>query len=98
MANHQISFVRTLGKGQKSHACNPSHDGEVADVDDDAFGSAFDGVGREEGQVLGLQRVFVSELRRPGLRFRLTGEGRIVHLEKMQQNSRNSSPGLELSS
>ena len=59
----QEHLTRVRISDKKYHACNPSHDGEVADVDDDAFGSAFDGVGREEGQVLGFQRVFMSELR-----------------------------------
>ena len=78
----------------ESLACNPAHDGEVADVDDDAFGGALDGVGGEEGQVLGLQRVFVSELRRSGLRFGLARERRIVHLEKTKPNFSYSSPRL----
>ena len=41
----------------------------------------FDSVGREESQVLGLERVVVGELGVAGLRFRLAGERRVVHLE-----------------
>ena len=58
----------------RSLACNPSHDGEVPDVDDDALGRALDGVGREESQVFSLQGIVVGELRRSGLRFGLAGE------------------------
>ena len=80
-----VRICQKTSHGSDSLACNPAHDGEVADVDDDAFGGALDGVGGEEGQVLGLQRVFVSELRRSGLRFGLARERRVVHLERQNQ-------------
>ena len=43
-------------------------------------GLTLDGVGGEECQVLGLQRVFGSELGAAALRLRLSGERRVVHL------------------
>ena len=42
----------------------------------------FHSVGGEEGQVFGLERVFVGELGSPGLGLRLSGQGGVVHLYK----------------
>jgi len=41
----------------------------------------FDGIGREESQVLSLQWVFVSELWASGLRLGFSRERRVVHFE-----------------
>ena len=41
----------------------------------------FNGIGGEEGQVLGLERVVVGELGVAALRLRLAGQRRVVHLE-----------------
>ena len=57
-----------------------THDRRVADVNDDAFGGALDGVRRKESQVLRLQWVLVGEFRSQCLRLRLAGERRIVDL------------------
>lgn len=51
-------------------------------------------VGGEEGDVPGLQRVFVGEVRRPGLRFRLAGEGGVIHLPGRE--SRRCAEGARL--
>ncbi len=44
---------------------NPAHNGEVADVDDHAGGSAVDCMGGKESQDLRLKRVVAGALRAP---------------------------------
>jgi len=41
----------------------------------------FDGVGGEEGEVSGLKRIVICEVRRSALRLRLTSQRRVVHLK-----------------
>jgi len=41
----------------------------------------FDGVGREESEIARLKRIVICEIRRPTLRFRLTRQRRVVHLQ-----------------
>lgn len=60
---------------------NPFTYSLVSAADDDALGGALDGVGGEESQVLGLQRVLVCEVGAARLRFRLARQARVVHFE-----------------
>lgn len=53
----------------------------ISAADDDSLGSAFDSVGGEECQILGLKRVLVGELMSAGLGLRLAGQTGVVHLE-----------------
>ena len=62
--------------------CDSADDGVVANTDDDASGRAFNGIGRVESQVLGLQRAFVGHLHGPDLRLGLSSDGRVVDLER----------------
>ena len=65
----------------RSQTGDPTHDRVVAHIDHDARGRALDGVGGEEGQVLGLAWVVVGAVRGPGLGFRFTGQGGVVNLD-----------------
>merc|ERR1719341_1773209 len=65
-------------RGQTS---NPAHDSVVTDVDDHAHGGSLYCVGREEGQVLRLQGVLVSEFWAACLWLGLSGQGGVVHLQ-----------------
>ena len=60
---------------------NTTHNSSVSGVDDDSLGSSFDGVGGEEGDVFGFQRVLVGAFGRTRLRLRLSGERRVIDLE-----------------
>ena len=62
-------------------AGNAAHHCVVANHDDNALGGALDGVGGEEGKVLGLERILVGVFRSAGLWLRLPGQRGVVHLE-----------------
>merc|ERR1719384_1086505 len=72
------SLVALQARGQTS---NPAHHGVVSNVDHHSGGSSLHGVGGEESQVLGLQRIVVGEFRGPGLGLGLSSQGGVVHLE-----------------
>ncbi|TRY67839.1 hypothetical protein TCAL_15855 [Tigriopus californicus] len=84
--NGRVSTLQT--RGQTS---NTSHDSVVANVDDNTSGSSFHSVGREKGQVLGLQGIFMREFGASGLGFRFSGKRRVVDLEASCLNHSNIS-------
>ena len=84
-----------LGDGSLSAAQSGSqsgdaaHDRVVSAADDDTASGAFDGAGREEGQILRLQRIFVREFRVAALRLRLARQRRVVHFESARFDDAN---------
>ncbi len=71
---------RLAGLEAGGEAGDATHDSVVAGHDDDALGGALDGVGGEEGEVLGLEGVLVRVLRAPGLWLRFASQRRVVNL------------------
>lgn len=55
--------------------------GVISAGDDDSLGSSLNGVGREEGEVLGFKGVLIGEVGATGLGFGLSSEGGVVYLE-----------------
>ena len=72
------SLVTLKTRGQTS---NSSHDGVVSDVDDHSNSCSLHGIGREEGKILGLEGIVMSELGSPGLRLGFSSQRRVVDLE-----------------
>uniref|UniRef100_A0A1I8HDJ1 Secreted protein n=1 Tax=Macrostomum lignano TaxID=282301 RepID=A0A1I8HDJ1_9PLAT len=76
--NGSLARVQTAGEVSDSpHHC------VVAGESHNTDGLSFEYVGGKESQILGLKRIFVCKLGRPGLRLALPCEARVVHLEAL---------------